>query len=151
MIANRISADPNVTILLIEAGGNKHDFFDARVPYLAPQLAGTAADWNYTTVPQTGCNDRTLNFTRGHALGGSSTINYMAYNRASNDTYDRWAKIVEDDAWSWKELEPYYRRNAHLVAPADFRDYSQDVIASAHGNGPVDVSLRRTRTRWTIA
>ena len=106
MIANRISADPNVTILLIEAGGNERDFFDARIPYLAPQLAGTAADWNYTTVPQTGYNDRTLNFTRGHALGGSSTIKYMAYNLASNDKYDGWAKIVEDDAWSWKKLEP---------------------------------------------
>jgi choline dehydrogenase-like flavoprotein len=65
----------------------------------------------------------------------------MAYSRASNDTYDRWAKITGDDAWSWKELEPYYRRNSHLVAPSDGRNYSQDVIASAHGDGPVDISV----------
>jgi choline dehydrogenase-like flavoprotein len=65
----------------------------------------------------------------------------MAYNRASNDTYDRWAKITGDDAWSWKKLEPYYRKNSHLVAPVDGRKYSQDVIASAHGNGPVDISV----------
>jgi choline dehydrogenase-like flavoprotein len=65
----------------------------------------------------------------------------MAYNRASNDTYDRWAKITGDDAWSWKELEPYYRRNSHLVAPGDGRNYAQDVIASAHGDGPVGISV----------
>jgi choline dehydrogenase-like flavoprotein len=129
-----------VTVLLIEAGGSHHDFFNARVPFLAPELAMTAADWNYTTSPQIGYNNRTVAYTRGHVLGGSSTINYMAYNRGSNDTYDRWAEITGDDAWSWEKLEPYYLRNAHLVPPADGRNYSQDVIASAHGYGPVQVS-----------
>jgi choline dehydrogenase-like flavoprotein len=128
-------------VLLIEAGGSHHNYFDAQVPYLSAKLARTGADWNYTTVPQVGYSNRTVNFTRGHVLGGSSTINYMAYNRASNDTYDRWAKITEDDAWSWKELEPYYLRNSRLVPPADDRNYLQDVIAPAHGYGPVNVSI----------
>jgi choline dehydrogenase-like flavoprotein len=128
-------------VLLIEAGRSHHDYIDSQVPYLAPELQKTGADWNYTTVPQTGYNNRTVKFVRGHVLGGSSTINYMAYNRASNDTYDRWAKVTEDEAWSWKELEPYYLRNAHLVPLTDGRNYSQDVIASAHGYGPVDVSV----------
>jgi choline dehydrogenase-like flavoprotein len=141
VIANRLSADPNATVLLIEAGGNQHDFFDSRVPFLAPELQMTAADWNYTTAPQIGYNNRSIPFTRGHVLGGSSSVNYMAYNRASNDTYDRWAEITGDDAWSWEKLEPYYFRNSHLVPPAGYPSYSTDVIPSAHGYGPVDVSV----------
>jgi choline dehydrogenase-like flavoprotein len=141
VIANRLSSSPNTTVLLIEAGPSHHDFPNARIPFLAPKLASTGADWNYTTTPQPGYNNRSIAYTRGHVLGGSSTINYMAYNRASNETYDRWAQITGDNAWSWGKLEPYYLRNAHLVPPPDGRNYSQDVIASAHGYGPVDVSV----------
>jgi choline dehydrogenase-like flavoprotein len=141
VVAARLSEYPNVTVLIVEAGGDDRNYPDARVPFLAAELQNTGADWNYTTTPQPGYNNRSINFERGHVLGGSSTVNYMAYNRASDDVYDRWANITGDAGWSWSSLEPYYYRNSRLVAPADGRKYSCEVIASAHGHGPVEVSV----------
>ncbi|KAJ4344039.1 hypothetical protein N0V95_006417 [Ascochyta clinopodiicola] len=140
VVAARLSEHPNTTVLVIEAGGDDRDYPDAQVPFLASELQHTSADWNYTTTPQAGYNNRSINFERGHVLGGSSTVNYMAYNRASNDVYDRWANTTGDMGWSWSALEPYYLKNSRLVAPADERDYWDEVIKSAHGNGPVEVS-----------
>ncbi|KAJ4373434.1 hypothetical protein N0V86_007572 [Didymella sp. IMI 355093] len=141
VVAARLSEHPNVTVLVVEAGGEDRDYPDAEIPFLAAELQNTGADWNYTTTPQPGYNNRSIHFERGHVLGGSSTVNYMAYNRASDDVYDRWANITGDAGWSWSALEPYYLKNSRLVAPADGRNYSAEVIKSAHGNGPVEVSV----------
>ncbi|KZM19102.1 hypothetical protein ST47_g9718 [Ascochyta rabiei] len=65
----------------------------------------------------------------------------MAYNRASNDVYDRLANITGDMGWPWSALEPHYFKNSQLVVPADERDYGDEVNESAHGNGPVEVSV----------
>lgn len=141
VLASRLSEDFQTTVLVIEAGGNDRDYPDAEVPFLAANLEFTGADWNYTTTPQSGYNNRSINFERGHVLGGSSTVNYMAYNRASNDVYDRWANITNDAGWRWSALEQYYLENSRLVAPADGRNYTEEVLESAHGNGPVEVSV----------
>ncbi|KAF3039002.1 hypothetical protein E8E12_005145 [Didymella heteroderae] len=141
VVAARLSEHVNTTVLVVEAGGDDRDYPDAEVPFLAAALQNTGADWNYTTTPQPGYNNRSIRFERGHVLGGSSTVNYMAYNRASNNVYDRWANITGDAGWSWSVLENYYLRNSRLVATADGRNYSSDVIASAHGHGPVQVSV----------
>lgn len=65
----------------------------------------------------------------------------MAYNRGSDSVYNRWASQVASPLWSWTNLEKYYLRNSRLVAPSDGRNYSEDVDAGAHGNGPVEVSV----------
>lgn len=65
----------------------------------------------------------------------------MAYNRGSNDVYERWARMNGDSSWSWEKLEKYYLKHSRLVAPSDGRDYADEVIASAHGDGPVEVSV----------
>ncbi|KAF9691236.1 hypothetical protein EKO04_010847 [Ascochyta lentis] len=141
VVASRLSEQANITVLVVEAGGNDREFPDAEVLFLASRLQHTGADWNYTTTPQEGYNNRSISFERGHVLGGSSTVNYMAYNRASNNVYDRWANITGDVSWSWSALKPYYLKNSRLVAPADGRDYADEVIESAHGNGPIEVSV----------
>ena len=80
-------------------------------------------DWNFTTVPQPGYNGRSIPFPRGHVLGGSTSISesssndmahvlicmvdYMAYTRGSKDDYDRWARVTDDEGWSWNSLFPY--------------------------------------------
>jgi len=61
----------------------------------------------------------------------------MAYNRGSNETWDKWAAIIRDDRWSWKEVEPSYRRNSRLVNGLD----EEKVMAAAHGDGPVELSV----------
>ena len=141
VVAARLSEDSTVTVLVVEAGGDNRNYPDAQVPFLAAELQNTSADWNYTTTSQPGYNNRSINFERGHVLGGSSTVNYMAYNRALNDIYDRWANITGDAGWSWSSLESYYHWNSRLVAPANGRSYSSQVIAAAHGQGPVEISV----------
>lgn len=128
-------------MLLVEAGGSHKDHFTSQIPLLPASLVSTAADWNLTTVPQPGLNDRVIEYTRGHGLGGSSLINYMGYNRGSNDTYDRWAAMTGDQGWSSERLDPYFRKSCRLVPPADGRDYSNEALVSAHGHGPVQVSV----------
>jgi choline dehydrogenase-like flavoprotein len=141
VVVARLSEDSNVTVLVVEAGGDDRDYPGAQVPFLAAELQNTSADWNYTTTPQPGYGNRSISFERGRVLGGSSTVNYMAYNRASNDVYDCWANITGDAGWSWSSLESCYYRNSWLIAPADRRNYSSEVMAAAHGQGPVEVSL----------
>ncbi|KAF3037870.1 hypothetical protein E8E11_003699 [Didymella keratinophila] len=119
LVAARLSEHPNITVLVVEAGGDDRNYPDAKIPFLAAELQNTSAEWNYTTTPQPGYNNRSINFERGHVLGGSSTVNYMTYNRASNDVYDRWTNITGDAGWSWSSLEPYDYRNSRLVVPID--------------------------------
>lgn len=73
--------------------------------------------------------------------GSEWLVDYMAYNRGSNDVWDRWANITEDQGWSWSEVEKYYLKTSRLVAPADGHNYTDETIASAHGYGPVEVSV----------
>ncbi|KAF2107302.1 GMC oxidoreductase-domain-containing protein [Lophiotrema nucula] len=141
VLASRLSENPDVSVLLVEAGGDHREVFNSIVPFLAGNLVNSAVDWNLTTVPQPGFADRSILFQRGHVLGGSSSVNYMAYNRASNDFYNSWAKGIGDDRWSWKSLEPFYKRHHKLAEPADGHDCSDQVVRDAHGDGPVEVSV----------
>jgi choline dehydrogenase len=97
--AYRLSVGADVTIALIEAGGSHKDYFESRVLFLASWLIIVEANWNYTTTSQVDYTNTSIAFQRGHVLGGSSTVNAIAYDRASNETSDRWAEITAD-AWS---------------------------------------------------
>lgn len=83
VIANRLSENPNVKVLLLEAGGSESAVTD--VPQGIFLIQQTPIDWQYRTVPQKrscfGIQDRSLNWPRGKVLGGSSTLNYMLYIR----------------------------------------------------------------------
>jgi len=111
------------------------------VPFLAFSLQKSPVDWNFTTTSQTGLLNRTLAFPRGHVLGGSSSINVMAYNRGSNDVYEKWAALTEDPGWSWPSVQKYYLKSSRLVQPADGHNTSGQVDPAVHGNGPVEVSV----------
>src|SRR4029079_10722963 len=80
VLANRLSADPAIRVLLIEAGGPE---VDPRIqtPGAWTSLIGSDLDWNYETEPEAGLGNRTLTWPRGKSYGGSSTINAMAYTR----------------------------------------------------------------------
>ncbi|KAH6904198.1 aryl-alcohol oxidase [Coprinopsis sp. MPI-PUGE-AT-0042] len=83
-------------ILLIEAGPNGEGDLNLTVPAYFPGLQGSQYDWGYKTVPQPGLNNRTDAVPRGYVLGGSSTINGLAYTRGSADDYNRWANLTGD-------------------------------------------------------
>ncbi|KAI0077532.1 aryl-alcohol-oxidase from pleurotus Eryingii [Panus rudis PR-1116 ss-1] len=141
VLANRLSEDPNISVLVLEAGGSNLDAPSTEIPFLAVALPGTSVDWNFTTTPQSGLGGRVLPYTRGHVLGGSSSVNLLTFNRGSDDVWDRWANLTEDEGWSWNSVKKFYLRSSKLVPPADGHNTQQEVIPSVHGNGPVEVSV----------
>ena len=118
VLANRLSADPHVRVLLLEAGG-KDDWFWIRIPigYLYT-MGNPRTDWCFTTEREPGLNDRALPYPRGRVLGGSSAINGMIYMRGQARDYDRWLKMGNRD-WGWKDVLPVFKRSEDFMHGAD--------------------------------
>ena len=111
VLANRLSADPDVTVLLLEAGG-KDDWIWIHIPvgYLYC-IGNPRTDWCYRTEPDPGLNGRSILYARGKVLGGCSSINAMLYLRGQRRDYDEWARIAGDSAWSWSSVLPVFKRS----------------------------------------
>jgi choline dehydrogenase len=90
-LANRLSSDPSVSVLVLEAGG-ADDREAIRVPRQYFLLWGTDVDWQYVSTPQPGTAGRTHLMPRGRVLGGTSSLNGMVYLRGRRPDYDRWAQ-----------------------------------------------------------
>ncbi|KAK0186635.1 alcohol oxidase [Armillaria mellea] len=134
VVANRLTEDPNISVLVLEAGGSTADVLLSQVPFFCPQITpGTPWDWNFTTTEQPGLNGRSVPLPRGYGLGGSSAVNYMAYTRGSSQDYDRYAKISGDPGWRWGALQPYFRKNERFVPPADHHNTSGQFDPAVHG------------------
>ncbi|KAK0473382.1 aryl-alcohol-oxidase from pleurotus Eryingii [Armillaria novae-zelandiae] len=134
VVANRLTEDPNISVLVLEAGGSTADVLLSQVPFFCPQITpGTPWDWNFTTTEQPSLNGRSVPLPRGYGLGGSSAVNYMAYTRGSSQDYDRYAKISGDRGWGWEALQPYFRKNERFVAPADHHNTSGQFDPAVHG------------------
>ncbi|KAL0567410.1 hypothetical protein V5O48_014587 [Marasmius crinis-equi] len=141
VLANRLSEDGKYQVLVIEAGVDNANIQSIIVPFLGPAAFNTVVDWNFTSSPQVGMFNRTIPLSRGHVLGGSSSINFMAWNRGSNDLWDNFARLSNDSGWSWDSVAKYSFEVSRLIPPTDGRDTTGQVIPSAHGNGPVLTSL----------
>ncbi|KAK7689613.1 hypothetical protein QCA50_007406 [Cerrena zonata] len=141
VLANRLTENSKVSVLVIEAGADTKDNLSVQVPFLGSTLPGTAVDWAFTSTAQSGLNGRTIPYARGLGLGGSSAINLLTYNRGSDDIWNSWASITGDSAWCWNNVKQYYLKSSSLVAPADGRDTTGQVDPSVHGSGPVEVSV----------
>jgi choline dehydrogenase-like flavoprotein len=131
VLAARLSEDRHTRVCLIEAGG------PARHPFIqVPALVGAAImhrglTWGLLTEPQTALNNRRLPLPRGKVIGGSGSINGMAYHRGHPTDYDDWA-AAGNAGWSWQEVLPYFRLSENN---ADRRD------RNVHGvDGPIHVT-----------
>ncbi|MEO0368248.1 MAG: GMC family oxidoreductase N-terminal domain-containing protein, partial [Pseudomonadota bacterium] len=112
VLANRLSADPNIRVCLIEAGGTHKSAF-IRVPALvAATMMSKIKNWAFPTVPQTALNNRECYQPRGKALGGSSSTNAMIYIRGVPADYDRWASLG-NAGWSYQDVLPYFKKSQH--------------------------------------
>ena len=111
LLANRLSADSETTVLLLEAGGPDDDR-NIRSPAGFSDLFKSEYDWDYTTTPQSELHDRELYWPRGRTLGGSSSINAMIYIRGHPDDYDGWA-AEGNDGWGYDDLLPYFKHGEH--------------------------------------
>ena len=109
VLAARLSEDPNLRVLLIEAGGTT-DHWSIRMPAaLAANFEGGPWNWCYYSVPQKHLAGRRIYQPRGKGLGGSSAINGMAYIRGHARDYERWA-AAGAPGWSYAEVLPYFKR-----------------------------------------
>ncbi|KAJ2926838.1 hypothetical protein H1R20_g10291, partial [Candolleomyces eurysporus] len=141
VVASRLTESNRFNVLLVEAGPNNEDVLDLKVPGFLNQINSTY-NWNYVTEPLSGLNNRTIEYSRGHVLGGTSSINGMVYTRGAGDDYDAWAKITGDPGWSWKSLIPFIKRNEKWVAPLGGRNITGQYDPQVHGyNGNTLVSL----------
>ncbi len=108
VLANRLSADPDVSVLLIEAGGKDNwHWIHIPVGYLYC-IGNPKTDWCYKTEPEAGLNGRVINYPRGKVLGGSSSINAMLYLRGQARDYDEWAQLTGDSGWAWQHVLPTF-------------------------------------------
>ena len=118
VLANRLSADPHVTVALLEAGGNDN-YIWIRIPigYLYTQN-NPRTDWCFKTETEAGLNGRALNYPRGRVLGGCSSINGMIYMRGQARDYDGWRQLG-NAGWSWDDVLPYFKRSEDNAEHAD--------------------------------
>jgi choline dehydrogenase len=111
VLANRLSEDPDVSVLLVEAGGkDNYRWIHVPVGYLYC-IGNPRTDWLYRTGEEKGLNGRSLSYPRGRVLGGSSSINGMIYMRGQREDYDEWARATGDASWSWDAVLPVFKRS----------------------------------------
>jgi len=109
VVANRLSADPTVRVLLIEAGEPYTNDPSITTPGRWVSLIGSRFDWGYATEPEPGLNGRSLRWPRGRIVGGSSAINAMAYVRGHRLCFDGWAEEA-GEWWSYRDVLPLFKR-----------------------------------------
>lgn len=117
VLANRLSVDPNIKVLLLEAGGSDNRFWvHVPVGYLY-NIGNPKVDWCFKTVEEPGLNGRSLAYPRGKVLGGCSSINGMIYMRGQSADYDQW-KQAGNAGWGWDDVLPYFKNpNTTMVEP----------------------------------
>ncbi len=138
VVANRLSADPETRVLLLEAGG-KDDWIWLHVPvgYLFA-IGNPRSDWMFTTTPQPGLGGRALAYPRGRVLGGSSAINAMITMRGQAADYDGWRDLGLP-GWGWEDVLPVFRQiEDHFLGESE-----------VHGAGG-EWRVEPPRVRWDI-
>eukprot|EP00439_Symbiodinium_sp_Y106_P032782 s4739_g3.t3 len=141
VVAHRLVKDAGAKVLLIENGSShqgRWDWWKINMPAaLTFNLANAKYNWDFYTVPQRHMDGRRLHQPRGRALGGSSSLNAMAYVRGHALDYERWAEEIGEGghAWAYRSILPYYRKaQTHQEGESSYRG----------GSGPLSVTRRRT-------
>ncbi|KAI5481348.1 hypothetical protein MNV49_004970 [Pseudohyphozyma bogoriensis] len=140
VLASRLSEDPNVSVLLIEAGESDQKQLFSKIPAGWGNLFNTPAEWGFNTVPQAEASGRQLYQPRGRMLGGCSSINAMIYQRGSPSDFDEWDSTGAP-GWSWSNMRPYFEKS-ETYNP---HPQHQGVDRSIHGNsGPLQTGYTVT-------
>jgi choline dehydrogenase len=133
VLANRLSEDPSVKVLLLEAGG-KDRSLNVKIPAAFPKQFHTKLDWDFATEPEPHVDGRSLYIPRGKMLGGSSSMNAMLYVRGRPLDYDTW-EAQGASGWGYRDVLPYFLKSEDNVRGA----------SEFHGaGGPLRVSEQRS-------
>lgn len=134
-LANRLTEDPKIKVLLLEAGG-RDTRKEIHMPVAFSKLFKSPCDWAYYTDPETQLGNRSLYWPRGKVLGGSSSINAMIYIRGNHADYDEW-RNEGNPGWGYSDVLPYFKKS----------EKQQNGESQYHGaSGPLCVSNLRTIT-----
>ena len=138
-LANRLSEDPDIKVLLLEAGGrDSYIWIHIPVGYLYC-IGNPRTDWCFSTEPDPGLNGRVLGYPRGRVLGGCSSINGMIYMRGQARDYDGWRQLG-NAGWGWDDVLPYFIRSEDQAAVAP---------GKMHGTGG-EWRVEKQRLSWEI-
>ena len=131
VLANRLSARPEIKVLLLEAGGSDNSFY-VRMPAGIANLSGPRFNWGYETAPQAAMKGRRMYWPRGRLIGGSSSVNAMVYMRGQSADYDHWRQLG-NAGWSYDDVLPYFKK----------AERNERLHDSFHGaDGPLNVAER---------
>ncbi len=108
VLANRLSARPEIKVLLLEAGGSDKSLY-VRMPAGIASLAGPRFNWGYETAPQAAMQGRRMYWPRGRLIGGSSSVNAMVYMRGQPADYDHWRQLG-NAGWSYADVLPWFKK-----------------------------------------
>ncbi|MFO1150088.1 MAG: GMC family oxidoreductase N-terminal domain-containing protein [Alsobacter sp.] len=138
VLANRLSADPSKTVLVLEAGGmDDWIWYHIPVGYLFA-IGNPRSDWMFKTEPQPGLGGRAIAYPRGKVIGGCSAINAMIYMRGQAADYDGWRQLGLA-GWGWDDVLPYFMTHEDHIAPP----------SAAHRSGG-EWRVEFPRVRWDI-
>ena len=136
VLANRLTEMPDVSVLLLEAGGNDTNPFIHIPAGFMKTLTNPKVNWCYETEPVVNAKSRRIFYPRGKVLGGSSSINGHVYIRGQQRDYDTWAQMG-NHGWSYDDIKPYFLKSENRDGPGDH---------GYHGRGgPLDVTDPRER------
>ncbi|OTP79126.1 GMC family oxidoreductase [Caballeronia sordidicola] len=139
VLANRLTEDADVSVLLLEAGGrDNYHWIHVPVGYLYC-IGNPRTDWLYKTQAEAGLDGRSLSYPRGRVLGGCSSINGMIYMRGQREDYDDWAAVTGDRDWSWDSVLPVFKRSEDHHGGAN----------QWHGTGG-EWRVEKQRLKWKV-
>jgi len=131
VLANRLSARPEIKVLVLEAGGSDNSLF-VRMPAGIARLDTPRFNWQFETAPQAAMNGRRMYQPRGRTLGGSSSVNAMIYMRGQPADYDLWRQLG-NAGWSYADVLPYFKK----------AERNERIRDDFHGkDGPLNVAER---------
>ncbi|EMC91735.1 hypothetical protein BAUCODRAFT_79531 [Baudoinia panamericana UAMH 10762] len=143
-VASRLSEDPTVKVLLLEAGPADNGELFVEVPGMIGNGIGTIYDWNLSTVPQAHLNGAPRSLPQGRGLGGGSLINGMLWSRGEIGDWENFVQLGNPE-WSWQDMLPYFMRSETYTPLSSVElseEYSIEADMSVHGtSGPINVSF----------
>lgn len=138
VLANRLSRDPRVRVLVLEAGGEDRSFW-VRLPLGLHRVIGHPdMDWRFQSEPERHCNDRRIPVPRGRLLGGSSSLNGLVYVRGQPSDYDHWCQLG-NAGWGWHDVLPYFKKSEDFAGGA----------SAERGTGG-ELRVEPANVRWEI-